>query len=109
MDSSSGPKGYSILAIAPLKRSAIVTLPKYSRVISSNFCHMGNVLQVSCLSHSAVSQARQATGASEPSVAALNRGYALSRAVNVGAQLAAMTLQVAGSCCPEAAGLLEEA
>ena len=42
-------------------------------------------------------------------VAALNRGYALSRAVNVGAQLAAMTLQVAGSCCPEAAGLLEEA
>ena len=42
-------------------------------------------------------------------VAALARKYPLSRAVQVGARLSAMTLQVAGSCCPpEAAGLLEE-
>ena len=42
-------------------------------------------------------------------VAALNRGYPLSRAVRVGASLASLTLQVVGSSCPEAARLLEEA
>ena len=42
-------------------------------------------------------------------VAALARKYPLSRAVQAGARLSAMTLQVAGSCCPpEAAGLLED-
>lgn len=41
-------------------------------------------------------------------VAALNRKYPLSRAVAIGAQAAAMTLQVAGSCCPEATALWKE-
>lgn len=41
-------------------------------------------------------------------VAALSKGFPLSRAVNVGTQLAARTLQVAGSCCPEAMELLGE-
>ena len=38
--------------------------------------------------------------------AALSRGYALSQAVEVGSRLAAMTLQVAESCCPPAANLM---
>ena len=41
-------------------------------------------------------------------VAALTRHYPLSRAVQMGAKLAAMTLQVADSCCPEAASLWKE-
>ena len=40
-------------------------------------------------------------------VAALSRGMPLSSAVRVGAQLAARTLQVAGSCAPDAMDLLE--
>ena len=40
-------------------------------------------------------------------VAALQRGRPLSQAVRVGTQLAARTLQVAGSCCPDARDLLE--
>ena len=40
-------------------------------------------------------------------VAALNRGAPLSQAVRVGTELAARTLQVAGSCCPRADDLLE--
>ncbi len=42
-------------------------------------------------------------------VAALARKLPLSQAVRVGAQLAARTLQVAGSCCPDARELLDEA
>ena len=41
-------------------------------------------------------------------VAALSRKLPLSQAVRVGAQLAARTLQVAGSCCPDARELLED-
>lgn len=41
-------------------------------------------------------------------VAALARGRALSQAVKVGTQLAAMTLQVAESCCPCALHLWDE-
>ena len=56
---------------------------------------------------------KDSTGAGDAffsgTVAALNRSFPLSRAVNVGARLASMTLQVEGSCCPEAAGLLEDA
>ena len=40
-------------------------------------------------------------------VAALNRKLPLSQAVRVGAELAARTLQVAGSCCPDASDLLK--
>lgn len=41
-------------------------------------------------------------------VGALSRGWPLSRAVVVGTKLAAMTLEVAESCCPEARHLLDE-
>lgn len=41
-------------------------------------------------------------------VAALAKGRDLSKAVSVGTKLAAMTLQVAESCCPRAFHLLEE-
>ena len=41
-------------------------------------------------------------------VAALSRKLPLSQAVRIGAQLAAKTLQVAGSCCPDAQELLGE-
>ena len=41
-------------------------------------------------------------------VAAISRGRALSKAVFVGTKLAAMTLQVAESCCPCAPQLLEK-
>jgi len=41
-------------------------------------------------------------------VAALRRKYPLTRAVHVGARLAALTLQNAGSCCPEASQLLKD-
>ena len=40
-------------------------------------------------------------------VAAFSRKLPLSQAVRVGAELAARTLQVAGSCCPESRELLE--
>lgn len=40
-------------------------------------------------------------------VAALNRRLPLSQAVRVGSELAARTLQVAGSCCPDASDLLK--
>lgn len=41
-------------------------------------------------------------------VGALSRGWRLSNAVQAGAKLAAMTLEVAESCCPRAERLLEE-
>lgn len=41
-------------------------------------------------------------------VGALSRGWPLSRAVVVGTKLAAMTLEVDESCCPEARHLLDE-
>ena len=40
-------------------------------------------------------------------VAALSKGMPLSQAVRVGTQLAARTLQVAGSCCPDGRDLLD--
>ena len=40
-------------------------------------------------------------------VAAISRGMALSRAVRTGTRLAALTLQVAESCCPSAPHLLD--